>query len=202
MASDAFTNTNFTTLPTHDVNWVVNQGTYYIFSNAAYGNDAGSNIAGYTGQSPSVDQSSEIVVGAITGFVYTGVGVHIATDGSANCYFLRCDDGTDGLVGGSTVSGTSNNDKASSSESLAVSDTLRLEVTVSGSTATLTAFINDVEITSGGFSTAWTDTDHTSGDYGVTHFSNSSASRATSWEGLDLGGGGGGTILPLMMSYT
>ena len=179
-ASDSFTDSDFTTLPSHDANWVINDGSYYIVSNGAYGNSA-DNLAAWTGDTFAADQYSEIIIQAATTFVYTGVAVHIATDASANAYYLYGSSGG-ATIGGEVVTGTWT-DTSGSGANVVATDVLTLEVTVSGGTATLVPKLNAVEITA---ITPWTSTAHTSGDAGLAHKGADSNSRADSWVGDDL----------------
>ena len=179
----------FDTLPTHNSNWVENQGTWFISGDGAtYGNTAGSNLASWSGFTFAADQFSEIVVKAVADFVYTGAAVRLATNGSANGYYFR-GSGIGGSLGGEVVNGTAT-DESGTGANVVATDVIFLSI----SGDDLTPKINNVEVTA---ITPWNSTAHSSGRAGLSHNGNDNGSRADSWRANDLAAG---SSIPVIMN--
>ena len=156
--TETFTGADSTPLPTYNANWVEATGSFVIDANSARPATAlVYNTAGWTGDTFSNDQYSEVTLFTITANTYVGAAVRVNT---ANTDAYVCI--TDGLnLTLQQVLGTGSAQTIDSSASAIVSgDVIKLEV----SGTSLTCKVNGVTALSG------SDSDLTSGRAGISSF--------------------------------
>jgi hypothetical protein len=158
-------------------NWTAVNGTLHLISNNVQGGSEGSvNVSYYNALTPANDQYSAAVVAANGGAGNQGVTVRTSTS-AASWYVFEADNGVFRIwkyVAGAFTQLTS------SSGSISVADVVRIEA--SGSS--ISGLRNGSTIHG-----PVTDTSHASGRVGI--YSSLAANKWASWEGGDLGGGGG-----------
>lgn len=185
-ATDPFTGSNGTLLPSYSANWASNGGDLQIQSNAYAPNTSTTEIgARWTADAFNNDQYSQSTLVAKEGTAdYTiGVGVRHAAaatktyygyyaDGDATSYIFKEVAGTWTQLG-ATLGGVS------------VGVVMRLEV----SGTTLTAKLDGVT------QTTRSDSSISSGVAGLTGYNTTAAQRADNWEGGNVSAGGGSTLV-------
>lgn len=177
-ATDAFTGTNGTALPTYSANWANNAGAFVINTNAVAPNSAAAECgARWTADAFANDQYSQCVLSAKEGTsnFEVGIGVRHAAAATATYYGYY----QDGLNAGAcfkNVAGTWTQLGAAFG-SAAASTVIRLEI--AGTTLT---------VLHGGVSQGTrTDASIASGVAGLVGFGASTSQRADNWEGGNLG---------------
>ena len=182
---------NYAVLTDHDALWQSTNTAFRTLSEAAYA--GGTGLCGWTGFTFTANQYSEGTIDSLNASRLIGVAVHVNAGGTDNGYYLRGN--TTGMYGGEIVSGTAT-DNGSAGSAANVADVLRLEVTVSGSTATLTPYVNAVEVTA---ITPWTSTAFIAGDGGMSTSNGGQNARIDDIDTGDLAAGGAtGKSNPLM----
>ena len=182
-ASDAFTNTNGTALPTHDANWDTIEGTCEIQGNAAVGNAAADfSVSIWTGDTFDDDQYSEITI-ALSGSGTMGAGVCVrGVDGGSGAegYSLMQDSSGLTFLEQLNNGGSSDALVEETLTALGAGEILRLEIEGS----TLRGYFDGTEEQNE------TDATYTAGDAGVAFYDDQGAEfRADSWEGGNLSSG-------------
>lgn len=173
---------NFALLTAYDPLYISTNAGFRTHTEGVYASGTGG--CGWTGDTFADDQYSEGIVGSLNASRRIGVAVHVDTTGTNSYYYFRTN--VTNTTAGECISGTET-DTSGSGTSAAVTDVLRLEVTVSGGTSTLKAFLNASEET--GFN-PWTSTALTSGDAGFSTNNGAQGARLSDWEGGDLAVGG------------
>lgn len=175
LETDVFTNSNGTTLTTHDSNWyfAVSGQTLDIQSNNvnSEGDDEGG--AGQSECAWTDNQYSEIIAVTSSSNAYMGAAVRVGGSNSGDYY---------GYYGGAgdqdqlfIMNGGSWSEIDTSFDEAANGELVRLEI----SGTALTAFVQGSETLSG------TNSTHSSGDTGIAVW-NSPTGRGDNWEGGDL----------------
>jgi len=176
-ATDAFTDTNGVTLPTHNANWVMNNGAFQIQSNTLQTNSAGAEIAGHwTGDTFADNQYAKLTLASASAAGVIGPAVRCAAGATATYYGVYS-----GTVGGAgltqffkNVAGTWTQ-FGSNIFGAAVNDIYMIDA----NGTTLTAYKNGSSIAT------TTDSAITSGSAGVTGF-DSNTTRGDDWEAGNL----------------
>lgn len=198
--SDSFTNTNGTTLPTHNAAWVQHASwaaaTMRVYNNRASASASGSTVYRYNDAPSSADYEVSADIHQVTNGATLNSGVMARLDSSAATGYMaryRPDTGTQlfKFVGstsavqlGSTVAGA-----------IANFETLALKLSVNGSTIKVfkngseVISVTDTAITAAGFAGVWTSASDITG----CHIDNFAAAA--------LSGGGGSSIPAISKSY-
>jgi len=191
--SDAFIGTDFDTLPIYSANWTNVDGVMEIFSNAYYPNTGSYNASRWNADVFDAEQFAECTIKSLSSSVFIGVGCHLQTDNSANYYYWVGDSAT-GTYLGEVVAG-SGTDLASFTVP-SVNDVLRIEVTVSGSIASLVGKINGVS------RATTTSTSFVSGSAGVASWGAGTGSRASDFVAGNLASGVTLTVQSSLHAHT
>lgn len=173
---------NFALLTSYDPLYISTASAFRTHTESAYAQGTGA--VGWTGDTFADDQYSKAIVGSLNASRRIGVAVHVDTTGTNSYYYFRTN--VTNTTAGECVSGTETDTSGSGTAAVAT-DELELQVTVSGGTATLKAFLNSVEET--GFN-PWTSTALTSGDAGLATNNGAQGARLSSWEGGDIAAAG------------
>lgn len=178
-ATDAFTNSNGTSLVSHSASWTQNTGAAYIQSNALASNTSGNEMgAHWNADTFDADQYSQGTLVATSSNVFIGPAVRVAA--SASTYYGYYLDNNETYMF-KMVSGSWTQIGGSGSGS---SGGISLRLEVSGTTLTpIRAGSTDSSVG------AQTDSSIASGSAGVTGYGNSVSTRFDDWEGGNLGGG-------------
>lgn len=181
-ATDSFTASDGTALTTYSANWTLNSGNFDIQSNSLRSNTGGTETAAHwDADAFNADQYAQCVASVLdTGSGRVGVAVRCNTGGTANYYGAYWSSASCEVF--KVVSGVFTQLGAAFSAP-STNDVVRLEV--SGTTLTLKY--------NGSSQGTRTDSDLASGAAGVSGYDSGNNGRIDSWEGGNLGGGGGGS---------
>lgn len=182
-ATDAFTGTSGTSLPTYSGSWTVNNGAFAIRSNNVGGSSAGNECgARWNADTFNNDQYSQAtLIGVPSTAAAIGPACRVATGGAATYYGVYYDGGASPSRGflfkmvagtwtqiGTNISGVA----------------LNSVIKIDASSTTITAYDDGVSVKSG------TDSAIASGSAGLTAYGADSTATEDNWEGGNLGGGG------------
>jgi hypothetical protein len=183
MATDNFTGTNGDALDVYSANWTQNRGGAEILTNAYRGNTGSHYCYHWNAESFSNDQTSEVILAALSGTgVYIGPTARADTGGAETFYLFDTNvNGDSYLV--KYVTGSLTTIANVSDGTRSVSDALLLDVTGT----TLDPQINGTTAAMG----TRTDSAISSGATGVGGYSGNTSNRGDDWEGLSLAAAAG-----------
>ncbi len=192
--TDAFTDTNGTSLTAHSANWTANNGNAQINTNELAPNLAGDDLlVRWSADTFNNDQYAQAVASllAFLSTAYIGLAVRASTSGANTTYGVEWAYGDQWYLY-KTVAGTDTNLASGSPSAWSQGDTIRLEA--EGTTVRVKR--NSTQFTT------QTDSAIASGAAGVVgNGTATNVSRLDSWEGGNLGGGGGPVIPVFMAQY-
>lgn len=199
-ATDLFTESGGSTvaLTTYSANWTVSTGNFMV-DNAAdnvYPNSSGAEIGAFWNVDTfNADQFSQVILSSLTAGVALGPCVRAATGGTyygvymegSTYYLFRMNSGTWTQL-------------ATGTESWTDGDPLRLDVSGTGATVSLVMKHNGTQ-----FGSTYNDNSGSrllSGSAGICGYGDSSTPRLDNWQGGNLSGGGGVTLVQVERGRT
>ena len=177
-ATDAFTNSNGTSLTAHSGSWTAHTGAFVINSNQLASNAASSDtLAFWNADTFDNDQYAQATVTALSSPTQMGLAVRIANVGTKTFYGIAWDDVN--LYFFKYVDGAGELFDQSAAPS--VGDVMRIEA----EGTTIRVLKNG---SASGAPSPVTDTSIASGPAGITGYNNATSNRIDNWEGGNLGG--------------